>query len=143
MSEIDFYLLHRQEIEECIQCLPHDVLDDAACRGLGPAAYHPEVGRPRHEDLALCSTCDARVACTALALRAESPDARIGWYGGLDPGDRGRLAIRLGIVGGDRVEPVGAAEAMRLHRPGWTVNDIASEFGCSRRTVQCYLRRAG
>lgn len=143
MSDIDFYLLRRQEIKEYIQRLPHDVLSGAACRGLGPAAYHPKVGRPRDEDLALCVACNARIACTAMALRAEAPETRVGWYGGLDPRDRGRLAVRLELIESDPVVPEGAAEAMRLHLVGWTVNDIASELGCSRRTVQRYLRRAG
>jgi AraC-like DNA-binding protein len=77
-----------------------------------------------------------------MALRAEDPEARVGWYGGLDPRDRGRLAVRLGLVECDPAVPENAAEATRLQRAGWTVNDIASEFGCSRRTVQRYLRKA-
>jgi predicted transcriptional regulator len=35
-----------------------------------------------------------------------------------------------------------AARAARLRSAGWTVEDIATELGCSRRTVQRDLRSA-
>ena len=38
------------------------------------------------------SDCPARLACLALALRAEDADAREGWYGGLAPADRDDIA---------------------------------------------------
>ncbi|WP_436318979.1 helix-turn-helix domain-containing protein [Streptomyces microflavus] len=36
--------------------------------------------------------------------------------------------------------PDRALTAIRLGRDGWRINDIAQVLGCSRRTVQRYLR---
>jgi DNA-binding NarL/FixJ family response regulator len=38
--------------------------------------------------------------------------------------------------------PDRAVRAARLRADGWTVEAIATELGCSRRTVQRYLRTA-
>jgi hypothetical protein len=46
---------------------------------------------------ARCTGCSARLACLALALRAEDPDMRCGWYGGLGPGDRDAVAEAIGL----------------------------------------------
>ena len=118
-------------------------LEHAACRGMDPELYHPEEGRPTGLVLARCSSCRARLACLALALRAEAPDARYGWYGGLGPGDRDALAASLG--GGKPPAATAAdteARAVRLRAAGWTIGSIADELRCSRRTVQRYLRKA-
>lgn len=118
-------------------------LQYASCRGMDPEIYHPDEGRPTELALARCSSCRARLACLGLALRAEDPEARSGWYGGLGPADRDALAASLG-VGQPSATPVTdtAARAARLRAAGWTVGSIANELGCSRRTVQRYLRKA-
>lgn len=142
MPDINFFVLREQEVRTFIEQLPHDVLHVAACRGEKPDIFHPEVGRPTDSDLAICEACQASVACVALALRAEDPDARVGWYGGLGPDDRDDLATRLCLTADEPVLLERAAEAIRLFRAGWTVSEIAAELECCRRTVQRYLRRA-
>ena len=118
-------------------------LQHAACRGMNPEVYHPDAGRPTDLDLALCDGCHARLACLGLALRAEDPEARCGWYGGLGPADRDALVASLG-VDKPSLAPVTdtAARAARLRAAGWTIGSIANELRCSHRTVQRYLRKA-
>jgi AraC-like DNA-binding protein len=115
----------------------------AACRGMDPEAFHPNEGRPDVLVLARCTGCPARLACLALALRAEDPDWRSGWYGGLSPDDRDAVAHTLALR---RPEPLPesdrASRAAEFRAAGWTVEAIAAELGCSRRTVQRYLRIA-
>ena len=53
---------------------------DAARRGMDPDLVHPDDGQPDELVIARCTGCPARLACLALALRAEEPDARAGWY---------------------------------------------------------------
>lgn len=118
-------------------------LQHGACRGMDPDVYHPDEGGPTELALARCFSCHARLACLGLALRAEDPEERCGWYGGLGPADRDALAASLG-VGKPSATPVTdtAARAARLRAVGWTVGSIANELRCSRRTVQRYLRKA-
>lgn len=119
------------------------LLQHAACRGMDPDVYHPDEGRPTDLALARCFSCRVRLSCVSLALRAEDPEARCGWYGGLGPADRDALAALLG-VDNTRPAPVtdAAARAARLRADGWTIGSIADELKCSRRTVQRYLRKA-
>ena len=117
-------------------------LGAAACRGMGPDAFHPDDGRPDDIVVARCTSCQARLACLALALRAEDPDARQGWYGGLGPNDRDDIAAALSLEAPEPPPPDRAVPAARLRAAGWTVAAIATELGCSRRTVQRYLRAA-
>lgn len=142
MPDVSFFISSSDEVRAFIERVPHDLLDRAACRGRGLDAYHPEVGVPDETDLAACDGCAARVACVALAFRAEDPDVRSGWYGGLGPDERDELAEKLGIGLSPPAVPERAAEALRLFEAGWTIKSIATEFGCSRRTVQRYLRLA-
>lgn len=118
-------------------------LKHAACRGMDPDVYHPDKGRPADLALVRCFGCHARLACLGLALRAENPEARCGWYGGLGPADRDGLAAFLGI---SKPSPTPAtdtvARAASLRAAGWTIGSIADELRCSRRTVQRYLRKA-
>lgn len=143
MPTIEHFVLRAQEINDFIHRLPAGALTAAACRGVDPDTYHPEVGRPPEEALSRCEGCPTAVACVALALRAEAPDMRIGWYGGLGPDDRSRLAAALGMgirpadVPSERIR-----RAQELSANGWTINEIAVELSCSRRTVQRYLRQA-
>lgn len=124
----------------------YPALDQAACKGLPREAYHPDVGDPERHHLELCFSCPGRMMCLALALRAEEPDLRFGWFGGLGPSDRDDVADALGLptvahessdLQDDRV-----AEAVRLRAAGSTVGEIAAVLGCSRRTVQRYLKAA-
>jgi AraC-like DNA-binding protein len=110
---------------------------------MDPDAYHPDQGRPADLALARCDGCQARLACLALALRAEDPEVRSGWYGGLGPADRDALAASLGLDEPEVVlVPDSATRAARLRAAGWTIGAIAAELGCSRRTVQRHLRKA-
>jgi hypothetical protein len=114
----------------------------AACRGMDADLYHPDEGRPTDLALARCQGCQARLACVALALRAEDPEARTGWYGGLGPAERDALVTALDL-GESKPAPASdtATRAVMLRASGCTVRAIAAELGCSRRTVQRYLRR--
>ena len=117
-------------------------LSSAACRGLDPETFHPAVDRPEPADVDRCASCTARLACLAIALRAEDPEMRTGWYGGLGPEDRDNVARALGLDNPNPPAPDRAIQAARLQADGWTVDAIAAELGCSRRTVQRYLRAA-
>lgn len=130
------------ELRRLLRHMDFDALDKAACRGMDPEVYHPDVGSPDPLALAVCRTCPARLPCLAVALRAEDPDRRYGWFGGLGPTERRALVKKLKLgdrrrLGGD----VGAARARRLFEAGWVINDIADELGCSRRTIQRWLRK--
>ena len=67
---------------------PGEVIDR-----MDPDAYHPDDGQPDELALFRCNGCPARLACLAPALRAEDPDVREGWYGGLGPIDRDDVAV--------------------------------------------------
>jgi AraC-like DNA-binding protein len=112
----------------------------AACCGMDPDAFHPDEGRPDDLVVARCTGCQPRLACLALALRAEDPSARQGWYGGLGPDDRDGVAGVLGLKTPEPPPPDRAIQAARLRAAGWSVDAIATELGCSRRTAQRYLR---
>ena len=118
-------------------------LRHAVCRGMDPDHFHPGEGRPDNRVLASCTGCPARLACLALALRAEESDARSGWYGGLGPDDRDGVAAALDLEATGPSVPDRVLQAARLQAVGRTIRDIATELGCSRRTVQRYLREAG
>jgi AraC-like DNA-binding protein len=109
---------------------------------MDPEAFHPEEGQPDDSVVIRCTGCIARLACLAFALRAEEPDMRCGWYGGLGPDDRDGVASVLGLKSPEPPVPDRAVQAARLQANGWTVEAIATELGCSRRTVQRYLRTA-
>jgi hypothetical protein len=114
----------------------------AACRGLNPDVYHPDQGQPADFVLARCNGCQVRLACLALALRAEDPEERCGWYGGLGPSDRGTLAASLGTDAPEPALVTDSARAATLRSQGWTINAIANELHCSCRTVQRYLKKS-
>ncbi len=148
MPSISYYIHERALLEAYVERLPAGTFDLAACRGFDPDRYHPDVGRPTEDALRRCESCPTRVACVALTVRAEDPTLRAGWYGGLGPSERTELAVVIGLerpisstqdgaAGPDR-----AGRASHLRDAGWTVNDIAVELGCSRRTVQRYLNDA-
>jgi hypothetical protein len=118
-------------------------LRHAACRGMEPDVYHPDQGQPGQLALARCAGCQVRLACLALALRAEDPDMRSGWYGGLGPEDRDAIAAFLGLSKPEtELVHDSAARAAQLRAAGWNAGAIATELGCSRRTVQRYLRKS-
>jgi len=114
----------------------------AACRGMNPGAFHPDEGRPDDIVIARCTGCQARLACLALALHAEDPDMRSGWYGGLGPDHRDDVMAAVGLENVPPPVPDRPAQAARLRAAGRTIEDVAAELGCSRRTVQRYLRAA-
>jgi DNA-binding NarL/FixJ family response regulator len=143
MDSLHFLLGREPELRGLIESSrpPHPAR--TACRGADVDAYHPTDGqRPAAAVLARCVGCAARLECLALALRAEDPKARQGWYGGIGPGDRDRLAAVLRLPSEATPLPDRAVTAIRLGRDGWRVNDIARALGCSRRTVQRYLHAA-
>jgi AraC-like DNA-binding protein len=137
-----FFAGRERELRDLINNAANDNLDLAACSGVDPDVYHPEQGQPSGLALARCAGCPARLACLALALRAEDPEAREGWYGGLGPADRNDAATVLHLETPEPPPPGPAIEAARLRATGWTVNHIAAHVGCSRRTVQRRLRAA-
>jgi hypothetical protein len=141
-TDTSLLLGSEQQLLGLIEDPGHRGLDEAACAGTDPDAYHPERGRPDELALRRCRGCPARLPCLALALRAEEPDARAGWYGGLGPVERDRIASDLQPPTGNPAPTGQPVEASRLRTAGHTVTEIAAELGCSRRTVQRYLRVA-
>lgn len=115
-------------------------LRGAACRDMDPDIFFPDEGRPDDLVLARCAECPARLACLAVALRGEEPGERFGWFGGLSPEEREDVAAALHLDIPEPSPPEAAARASHLHAAGWTVREIAAALGCSRRTVQRYLR---
>lgn len=143
VTGIDFFLADSESLVACIAQAPSDRLRYAACRGMHPDRYHPESRPPRSADLRRCRSCPVRLECVAVALRNEDPDERAGWYGGLSPTDRAVLAKQLGSPDdGDRALTDMTHRARELRESGWKVDEIASELGCSRRTVQRHLNQA-
>jgi AraC-like DNA-binding protein len=137
-----FFTGRERELRDLIDNTANHNFDLAACVGVDPDVYHPDKGRPNDLALFRCTGCPARLACLALALRAEDPEVREGWYGGLSPADRDGVAAVLQLELTEPRPPDRAVEAARLSVAGWTVNQIARQLGCSRRTVQRYLRMA-
>lgn len=137
-----FFAGQERELRDMVDHPASRILDQAACAGVDPEIYHPEEGQPDELSLFRCSGCPARLACLALALRAEDDDARVGWYGGVGPADRDEIAQILRLEPSQPMVPDRVLEAARLQVLGWTVNEIAAELGCSRRTVQRCLRVA-
>jgi hypothetical protein len=140
-----FFLGHETELRALIESPGLKPLNRqlrfAACRGMDPEVYHPDHGQPGELALTRCTSCRARLACLALALRSEDPDVRSGWYGGLSPEDRNAVAASLDIEKTESTStPDSAARAVELRRAGWTIGAIAVELGCCRRTVHRYLR---
>jgi hypothetical protein len=117
-----------------------DALAKTACAGVSPEVFHPEAGRPPNWALGLCAACPSRLPCLAFALRTEPTDQRHGWYGGLGPAERGRLAAHAGLTTARQATTDRATESVRLRAAGWPIGAIASHLRCSRRTVQRYLR---
>ncbi len=143
VTSIDFFLAEHELLKTCVEQAPSKRLRFAACRGINPNRYHPEAGSPRSADLRRCLSCPVRLECAALALRNEDPEERAGWYGGLSPTDRAALANRLEPSDSqDDAQNDMTRRARELRESGWRVNEIASELGCSRRTVQRHLSQA-
>jgi AraC-like DNA-binding protein len=144
MSSRNFFAGREQELRALIHQPDRNPLGRplrlAACRGMDLEAFFPDEGRPDDLVLARCTSCPARLACLALALRAEDHDMRWGWYGGLGPEDRDGVARTLNLEVQEAPVPDRAIQAARLRADGWTIEAIATELGCSRRTVQRYLR---
>ncbi|MCI3223804.1 WhiB family transcriptional regulator [Streptomyces sp. NP-1717] len=143
MDSLHFLVGREQELRDLIRSSQHRYSVRAACRGVDVSLYHPEDGDgPAEGPLATCVGCEGRLECLALALRAEDPEARHGWYGGLGPAERDRIAVMLRLAKTATPLPDRALTAIRLGREGWRINDIAQVLGCSRRTVQRYLGSA-
>ncbi|MEU9050422.1 WhiB family transcriptional regulator [Streptomyces sp. NPDC048384] len=144
MDSLHILVGREQELRDLIQCPQHWDSARAACKDVDVSHYHPADGeRSAEGPLAVCVGCGGRLDCLALALRAEDAEARHGWYGGFGPADRDRIAAMLRLPKGATSLPDRALAAIRLGRDGWLVNDIAQALGCSRRTVQRYLRSVG
>lgn len=140
-----FFGGRERELRDLIHYADHRCLGRqlraAACSGMDPDIFHPDDGQqPDELVIARCAGCPARLACLALALRAEEPDARVGWYGGLGPQDRDQIAAALDLETTEPRVPERAVRVAQLKADGWTVSQIAAVLGCSRRTVQRYLR---
>ena len=144
MDSLHFLVGREHELRHMIQSSQQPDTARAACRDVDVDLYHPADGEtPAEGSLAMCVSCGGRLECLALALRAEEPEARHGWYGGLGPADRDRVAAMLRLPKGTTPLPDRALTVIRLSRDGWRINDIAQELGCSRRTVQRYLHSVG
>ena len=138
-----FFAGREQQLRNLIDHPGKHDLDHASCTGANTDAYHPEEGPPDELTLFRCQGCPVRLACLALAFRAEDSGARAGWYGGLGPADRDDIAADLRLSVDQPAPPGRAMEASRLRAEGWTVSEIAAQLACSRRTVHRYLRMVG
>jgi AraC-like DNA-binding protein len=137
------YFFTGQEHELCdLVRHPRSIdLSEAACVGIDPDIYHPD-GPLDELSAARCNACPVRIGCLALALQAEDPEAREGWYGGVGPEDRAQIARELNLPTVQACDGIDlAVEAVRLRAAGLTVNQIAAHLACSRRTVQRYCRK--
>jgi WhiB family transcriptional regulator, redox-sensing transcriptional regulator len=65
----------------------------AACRGVGTAAYFPERGRSSEGAKAVCETCEVHRDCLEAALTS---GAKHGIWGGVS--ERGRRALRRAVA---------------------------------------------
>lgn len=138
-----FFAGREQQLRNLIDHPGKRDLDHASCAGANTDAYHPEEGPPDELTLFRCQGCPVRLACLALALRAEDSGGRAGWYGGLGPADRDDIAAVLRLSVDQPATPDRALEAARLRAEGWTVSEIAAQLACSRRTVHRYIRMVG
>ncbi|WDT88536.1 WhiB family transcriptional regulator [Streptomyces sp. SCSIO-PteL053] len=122
MDSLHFLADREQELRDLIQSPEDRDSVRAACRDVDVSLYHPEDGeRPADGPLAVCVGCEGRLECLALALRAEDPEARHGWYGGLGPADRDRIAAML------RLATVATPPRTGLSRPSvWAETDGGS-----------------
>lgn len=69
--------------------------DDAACRGLDPDLFFPQVGEMATQAKQVCSTCSVRSACLEFAVtRAEHH----GVWGGLSERERQRIRARRSLA---------------------------------------------
>lgn len=119
--------------------------DRAACADLLLAddAYFPDDGEPpTTEALARCITCPVAMQCLATALINESEDGiRFGWWGGCSPEERELIADGIGLttqqVEMDLRRPADLARSLRAQDR--TIPSIATELGCTERTIYRYL----
>lgn len=139
MQTTPFYAGREDELLDLITTLTID-LSGAACAGVDPELYHPD-GPLDEVSAARCSICPVRMGCLALALRAEDPQFRSGWYGGLGPHDRSDVAEELAMASAPHLSCDRTREAVRLRATGLSVTEIAVRLGCSRRTVQRYFSK--
>jgi DNA-binding CsgD family transcriptional regulator len=140
MQTTYFYTGREHELLNLIRNPRAIDLSGAVCAGVDPDIYHPD-GPLDEVSAARCSACPVRLRCLALALSAEDPEARSGWYGGLGPEDRSRIANDLAVASASPRSADRTHEAVRLRAAGMTVDQIAARLACSRRTVQRYCRQ--
>ena len=62
--------------------------DEAACRGVDPTLFFPDVGEPAHEARAVCASCPVRDECAEWAIRSGE---KFGIWGGLTERERRRI----------------------------------------------------
>ncbi len=123
--------------------------DRSLCRGLSPDTYFPDLEAdpdcaPPPTALVRCRACPVSHECLATALFHENADGyRFGWWGGLSPESRAELWAEIGpgltspAVPPDHLDPPAKARYLRDRR--LTVAAIATQLGCSERTVHRYL----
>jgi hypothetical protein len=140
MQTTPFYAGREDELLDLLKTQTIN-LSGAACAGVDPELYHPD-GPLDEVSAARCSICPVRMGCLALALRAEDPEFRSGWYGGLGPNARSRVAEELEVASAPHLSCDRTPEAVRLRAAGLSVTEIAVRLGCSRRTVQRYFSKS-
>jgi WhiB family redox-sensing transcriptional regulator len=113
-------------------------MQDAACRGADPELFFPVRGETTYEAKAVCAGCPVRFECLEYALRHSE---RFGIWGGLGERERRRLRQARGINNSGRplFSPSERRRIAALDQQGRTDSDIASEMGCTIRTVQRVL----
>jgi hypothetical protein len=75
--------------------------DRAACKGMNPAAFWPEHGKPfAHREL--CNTCPVQPDCLDAGIEEET-----GWWGGQSPRQRQARRVWISRITGNRpISPV-------------------------------------
>ena len=86
-----------------------DWMQHAACRGLDPELFHPEVGELTAPAKAVCDACPVRVECLEHAIVHEE---RNGVWGGVGSAERRRMISRR-ERGRSRPIPHGTREGYR------------------------------
>lgn len=102
-----------ETIVPIFQLPPRPWLDQAACRGLDPALFHPQRGEPTEPAKRVCASCPVRQECLDWALEANE---KHGVWGGMSERQRRQLRIAANIASRERPIDHGTYRGYAQHR---------------------------
>lgn len=91
--------------------IPQDWREQAACRHMDPAIFHPQGGTGRsamvlvREAKAICANCPVEDDCLEYALRVETIGSEAGVWGGTTPDERRRITRERHASAQKRIPP--------------------------------------